>query len=99
MSNIQLVKAAESGNLELVKKMIEQGADIHTRDEYALRWASNYGHLPVVKFLVENSSYIHIDDSTNAMWKMASKHPNIVNYFKRQLLKKKLLDKSSFSIE
>jgi hypothetical protein len=36
-----------------VKYLIENGADIHADDDYALVFAVSYGHLDVVKYLIE----------------------------------------------
>ncbi len=37
--------------MEIVKLLLDLGADIHARDDAALRIASNRGHLEVVKLL------------------------------------------------
>jgi Ankyrin repeat. len=46
--------------LVVVKHLVENGADIHEEDDYALYWASAYGHLEVVKYLVENGGNNHV---------------------------------------
>jgi len=33
------IETAENGNLEVVKFLIESGADIYTKNNYAVRWA------------------------------------------------------------
>ena len=43
--------AAEKGNLEVVKFLVEEGVDVHTYDDCALCGAAEKGHLEVVKFL------------------------------------------------
>jgi ankyrin repeat protein len=48
----QLITASENGRLDLVKKLIGKGVDIHAENEYALRLVSTSGHLGVVKYLV-----------------------------------------------
>ena len=40
-----------TGHLEVVKYLVENGANIHGRDDLAIRWASENGHLEVVKYL------------------------------------------------
>ena len=46
-----LIIASREGDIDKVKLLIDQGADINARDDQALRWASNNGHLDVVKLL------------------------------------------------
>jgi len=49
--SIELISAAESGHLDVVKYLVEKGADVHADDDGALRWAAESGHLDVVKYL------------------------------------------------
>lgn len=60
-----LYYAAESGNLPLVKLLIEKGADINGSPLYKavpLETAASLGHLEVVKFLLEqNPRYLCVD--------------------------------------
>ena len=49
----------ENGHLEVVKYLVENKANIHAKNDYALRLASGNGHLEVVKYLVENGANIH----------------------------------------
>ena len=35
--------------------IIENGADVHARDDYALRWSAKYGHLDA---MLETKNYI-----------------------------------------
>jgi ankyrin repeat protein len=41
-----------------VKYLVEQGGDIHAREDYPLRWASENGHLEVVEYLKEQGGKI-----------------------------------------
>jgi ankyrin repeat protein len=43
--------ASEYGHLEVVKYLVEQGADIHAFDDYALRFANSNKHREVVNYL------------------------------------------------
>ena len=45
--------SAKNGRMEMVKYLVELGADIHAENEYALRWSAKHGHLEIVKYLVE----------------------------------------------
>ncbi|MNY42078.1 Ankyrin repeat protein [compost metagenome] len=47
------------GHLEVVKFLLEQGADIHAESNKALRFAAIEGCLDVVKYLVEQGADIH----------------------------------------
>jgi ankyrin repeat protein len=58
----QLMDASTNGQLDLVKQLIEQGADIHARNDWALRAASIRGHLEVVKYLVNKGADIHAEN-------------------------------------
>ncbi|ETR68205.1 MAG: hypothetical protein OMM_10763, partial [Candidatus Magnetoglobus multicellularis str. Araruama] len=65
--NTPLMKASENGHLEIVKLLIENGADISIQQsiapEYtALIVASIKGHLEIVKYLVEHGAHISTSD-------------------------------------
>ena len=57
--DLALKAASLRGHLEIVKYLVENGADIHAEKDVALRSASFKGHLDIVKFLVENGADIH----------------------------------------
>lgn len=48
-------------NLDIIKELVEEGANIHVCDDYTLRWAAKNGHLEVVKYLIEKGA--DIDDA------------------------------------
>ena len=54
--------ASENGHLEVVRYLVEQGANIHANNDYAIRWASENGHLEVVRYLVEKGANIHANN-------------------------------------
>ena len=47
---------------EAVTLAIQAGADVHAKNDYALRYASMYGNLPVVKVLVKAGADVHAAD-------------------------------------
>jgi hypothetical protein len=49
----------QEGYLEVIKRLSEDGADVHANFESALRYASENGHIDIVKYLVELGSNIH----------------------------------------
>ncbi len=60
-----LMFASYSGNYNLVKFSIDNGADINLKcggGWTALMLASEFGHLEIVKYLVENGADINIKD-------------------------------------
>ncbi len=46
-----LIAASEDGNLDVVKYLVSQGADIHADKDWALGLAAENGHLAIVKYL------------------------------------------------
>jgi ankyrin repeat protein len=50
-----LREASRNGHEEVVKILIEAGANVHAWDDNALREASRNGHLEVVKLLKEHA--------------------------------------------
>ncbi len=62
-----LHEASEAGHLEIVRSLIESGADVNERDKYhwtPLRWASMKGRFEVAKFLIEYGADVNIPDAT-----------------------------------
>ena len=49
--NEALIWASVNGHLEVVKFLVEQGADVTANNNRALKWASEKGHLEIVNFL------------------------------------------------
>jgi len=58
-SNWKLSKAIKNNDLEKVKYLLEQGADLHAFSEEALRFAAEYGHLELVKYLLQQGANLH----------------------------------------
>jgi len=51
--NEQLIKAAKAEDLKAVKTLLDRGADIHARNDEALRSAAHNGYLEIVQLLLE----------------------------------------------
>jgi len=60
--NALLKYSAGDGLIEIVKYLVEKGADVHVNNDEALKFASFKGRLEVVKYLVENGADVHIYD-------------------------------------
>jgi ankyrin repeat protein len=61
--NFALGLAANKGDLETVRRLLDRGADIHSENGSVLGGAAAYGHVEVVKFLLERGA----DNSLNAI--------------------------------
>ena len=64
-SNLTLSKAAEKGDLETVKMLLEQGAEIDatdSEDRTALQEALMWGHTAVAAYLLDHGADVHITD-------------------------------------
>lgn len=49
--NEMLKWSSRYGYTEIVKLLLENGADVHADNDYALEWSSSNGHTEVVKLL------------------------------------------------
>jgi len=58
-----LEEACKTGDLDKVKELVSDGADITANNNYAVQLASNNGHLDVVKYLVSLGADITVDDN------------------------------------
>ncbi|MFC0180203.1 ankyrin repeat domain-containing protein [Thorsellia kenyensis] len=81
--------AVKRGDLETVKKMVEQGQDIEVKDEAslgqtALGWAAFIGYEDMVKYLVESGANLFATDIADVKNVLKSailgKNINVVNY-------------------
>lgn len=83
-----LMQASIEGNLEEVKSLIRNGADINAKDKYgdtALMGASREGNLEVVKFLVQKGANINVkneDGNTALMEALGEGNLEVVQYLK-----------------
>jgi ankyrin repeat protein len=75
----QLFDACKTGDLNLVKDLVSQGADIHAcEDDDALRCAAFKGHLEIVKYLVSQGADIHAYEDGALRWAACDGHLEIV---------------------
>jgi ankyrin repeat protein len=84
-ANYLLIESADNGDLENVKFALQNGANIHADNDYALRWAAIKGYLPVVKFLVENGADIHADDDCVLRYSARNGHHDVEIFLKRTM--------------
>ena len=70
--------------LDNIKFLVENGANIHADDDFALRWSSENGHLEVVKYLVENGADIQAEDNIALRLSAENGHLEVVKYLVEQ---------------
>ena len=58
--NNKFLKNCQNGDLENIKYLVENGANINAYMDDALRLSAGNGHLDVVKYLIENGADINI---------------------------------------
>ena len=64
--NTALLDASKNGYIEIVKRLLENGADVNHQDGYgltALMYASKNGHIEVVRLLLENGAKVDIQST------------------------------------
>ena len=57
-----LINAASTGGIKAYKLLLEQGADIHTGEDLALRVAASKGHTETCKTLLGQGADIHVEN-------------------------------------
>lgn len=72
--------ASLNGYFDIVKYLVENGANIHYDFEYSLACASHNGHLDIVKYLVEHGADINCNNTYALVWASSKKHLNVVKY-------------------
>lgn len=55
----RLAWAAEKGHTDVVRALLNSGADVHAEDDYALRISSSNGHYDTVRLLLNNDADVH----------------------------------------
>jgi len=73
-----LMLAAISGELEIVRLLVEKGAEVNRRGWSALHYAATGGHVPVVRYLIERNAYIDAESPNKTTpLMMAARHQHI----------------------
>jgi hypothetical protein len=66
LKNRQLIEASRIGDIEKVKKLLKEGADVNAKNGYdatPLHLASLHGHVEIVKLLIENGADVNAKSS------------------------------------
>lgn len=90
--DLNLISAVKNGDLDVVKGLVDSGADVTASNNYAVKLAAMGNHLPIVRYLVESGADINDDDndkwdypdwpvgSTAVAWAAAHGYLEIVRY-------------------
>ena len=67
-------------DLQVIKKLVEEGADIHTGNDCVLMWAADKGYLDIVEYLVEREANVHAHDDYAVIWAAENGYLDMVEY-------------------
>jgi hypothetical protein len=70
----------EKITLEVIKRLVKKGANIHADNNYALQWAAESGHLDVVKFFVEKGADIYAENDLALIRAAEGGHLDVVKF-------------------
>ena len=73
--NDMLIDASINGNLEMIKILLEYGANIHVKNNRPLYHACDKEHLDIITFLIKNGANIHLNN--DRVLREACKHGKI----------------------
>jgi len=71
-------------NLELIKKLVSEGANVHAKDDEALLWAAENGHLEIVQYLVNVGVNVNANDDYPLQSAASNGHLEIVKFLVSQ---------------
>ncbi|MEI0518875.1 ankyrin repeat domain-containing protein [Brachyspira murdochii] len=101
---IELLEASKNNDLETLKALIENGADVNVKDDYnktALMYASEKGHLEIVKYLLDKGADINAKDNygkTALMYASEKGHSEVAKFLKSKGAKKYIYNFCSLTI-
>jgi len=68
--------------LEVVKFLVENGANIHAKNDHALKLAAANGHFEIVKYLIVKGANFHALNDQALRYAQKNKQYKIVRYLK-----------------
>src|SRR3989339_300803 len=73
-----LIEAAKNGGTKEVEELLDRGANIHARDDHALRWAADNGHTDTARLLLDRGANIHARDDHALIYAAEKGHTDTV---------------------
>ena len=64
--------------VEVVERLIQEGADVHACEDVALKWASADGHFEVIKLLLRHGVDVHAQKDVALRWASNNGHLEVV---------------------
>ena len=75
--NRALVNSSKKGYLEIIKILLNKGANVHYERNNALIWASLRGYLDIVKLLIDNHANVHDQCNEAIDWSLKNNHRDV----------------------
>ena len=82
--SVVLKYIGETNDVETLKTLVEDGANIHAYGDYALGWSAGNGHLKIVKYLVEMGANIYAYGDYAFQFAANNGHLDVVKYLAEQ---------------
>jgi len=76
--NYALQYAAERGHLDVVKYLIEAGADVRADNDIAFLWAVENVHLDIIKYFIKAGANVHADEDYSLLYAAKNGYLEIV---------------------
>jgi hypothetical protein len=80
LDDYALILSAGNGHLEMVKYLVEHGADIHKNDDEALSVSAGNGHLDIVKYLLEKGANLNAEENYALQSSVENGHIDIIKF-------------------
>lgn len=78
--NDNFIRSIKIGNIKNINFLINNGVDIHYKNDKALTISSKHGNIEVVKFLIENGVNIHAKDDNALLYSSKNGNIEVVNF-------------------
>lgn len=83
--NSRLIDAGARGDTETVQTLLAQGANVHVKDDYALRMAASFGQAETVKVLLAVGANVHALNDDALCWAAYNDHTETVRVLAKHI--------------